>query len=51
MEDAGGAASNPDGMSPDERRRRLEQLIPFWTYLVVIFAGLAIAIVIGLTHH
>jgi hypothetical protein len=38
-------------MSSDDRRERLERLIPFWTYLAVIVAGLAIAITVGLTHH
>jgi hypothetical protein len=39
------------GMPPDDRRRRLELAVPFWTYLAIISVGLVMGIVIGLTHH
>jgi hypothetical protein len=34
-----------------DRRRRLEMLIPFWAYVILIVLGLAAGIIVGLTHH
>jgi len=38
-------------MAGRARRERLEMAIPFWTYVVLIVAGLAVAIAVGLTHN